>query len=1003
MKFHFEDNLDYQLTAINSVVDLFKGQELSRTEFTVVNNISTNTAQGSLELGGNEKGVGNRLQLVDDEILDNLRNVQLRSGLRPDTKLNSGDFTVEMETGTGKTYVYLRTLFELHKNYGFTKFIIVVPSVAIKEGVNKTLEITQEHFEALYPLAKGYEYFLYDSSFPNQVRDFATSHNIQIMVMTVGSINKRTVNNIYKEHENIGGEKPIELIRATKPVVIVDEPQSVDGGLKGSGKKALDEMNPLCTIRYSATHADKYHMVYRLDAVDAYQRGLVKQIEVASLEIEGNFNRPYVKLISVHNHKSSITAKVQLHKQKGGKVSPTTVTVEDGDNLEDITNRNIYANMQVGTITTKKGEESIQIRGANLDELIQEGQELGGIDNDARQRLMIRRTIKEHLDKEVAFATNQKPIKVLSLFFIETVSDYRQYNDDGNPSKGKVALMFEEEYKKLSRSPEYQQLFHQIDVETDVSEIHNGYFSIDKKVVSPFEVVNLKKSSTKEDVETSTYNLIMKDKERLLSFDTKLKFIFSHSTLREGWDNPNVFQICTLRDMSTERQRRQTIGRGLRLCVNQQGNRLRGSDINTLTVIATESYEEFAEKLQKEIETDTGIRFGVVEKHQFANIPVEDSEGNVIPLGVENSEKLWKHFQQVEFIDKKGNVTDVLREALKSDTFEVPEEFKEQKEHIETILRKLSGKLDIKDADNRRVITTNEAILDSEEFKDLWDRIKYQTTYRVNFDNEALIENCAKFIENDDPITKARARFRNADLAIGEGGVEATESKVSAFSSITEQHELPDILTIVQDETQLTRASIAKILIKSQRLDDLKRNPQQFIAQVIKAINQIKQLALVDGIKYQKLGDNYYYAQELFKQEELRGYLENTIDATKSVYHKVIYDSAGIERSFAQDLETNESVKLYVKLPAWFTVPTPLGTYNPDWAVLIEDSSSGIEKLYFVVETKSSTFFGDLRHKEGAKINCGKKHFEEIAVFENSAKYVHATTVDGVLDYTESS
>lgn len=332
MKLHFEDDLDYQKTAVESVVSLFKGQEISRSEFTVTTGDST-PWQAQLENLPDVLGIGNRLLLVDEEIEENLRQVQLKNGLKPTDSLSSGDFTVEMETGTGKTYVYLRTIFELNKNYGFTKFVIVVPSVAIKEGVYKTLQITQDHFEGLYPKAKGYEYFLYDSQKLGQVRNFATSSNIQIMVTTVGAINKKDVNNLYKAHENTGGEKPIDLVRATNPILIVDEPQSVDGGLKGAGKKALEAMNPLCTLRYSATHVDKYHMTFRLDAVDAYERGLVKQIEVASLQIDSGNNKPYIRLESTHNKRGSITAKIELDVQRGKRIKREILTVEDGDDL----------------------------------------------------------------------------------------------------------------------------------------------------------------------------------------------------------------------------------------------------------------------------------------------------------------------------------------------------------------------------------------------------------------------------------------------------------------------------------------------------------------------------------------------------------------------------------------------------------------------------------------------------------------------------------------------
>ena len=993
MKLHFEDNLDYQKAAIEAVADLFRGQDINRTEFTVSRLVDPS---GQTSLPGMEEstlGIGNRLQLLDDELLENLADIQLRNGLRPSDSLASGDFTVEMETGTGKTYVYLRTIFELNKRYGFTKFIIVVPSVAIKEGTYKTLQITRDHFENLYPNAKGYEYFLYDSRKLGQVRNYATSPNIQIMVVTVGAINKRDVNNLYKDSEKTGGEKPIDLVRATHPIIIVDEPQSVDGGLKGQGKKALDAMNPLCTLRYSATHADKHHMLYRLDAVDAYERELVKQIEVASLEIEGGHNKAWLKLLSTHNNRGSITAKVEVDAARGKKVRRTVMTVEDGDDLEQETGRAIYENCRIGTITCGKNNQSMGISVPGGEFTLHPGDEVGGVNPDDLKRLMIRRTIKEHLDKEMRFMAQKRDVKVLSLFFIDSVKYYRQYDEDGNEVKGKYALMFEEEYRKLAKQPDYQTLFEKIDLDIDAGEVYNGYFSIDKKGGWTETAEN---TQANRDNAERAYNLIMKEKEKLLSFESKLKFIFSHSALREGWDNPNVFQICALRDMSTERERRQTIGRGLRLCVNQEGHRLRGFDINTLTVIATESYEQFAGNLQKEIEKDTGIRFGIVEKHQFATIVTTDENGIVKPLGVEKSEQLWKFLKDSEFLDNKGRVQDSLCTALKDNTLVLPEEYAEQAAAIKDVLRKLSGRLDIKNADERITVRTREAVLESAEFKALWDRIKHKTTYRVVFDNEKLIEDSARAILDCPPITKSRAQFRKADIAIGKGGVETNETAASGFTTINETDiELPDLLTDLQDKTHLTRRSLVKILGASRRLNDFKRNPQQFIDFAAEAINRNKRLALVDGIRYRRIGDDHYYAQELFEKEELTGYLKNTLETQKSVYQHVVYDSAGVERKFAEDLEANEAVKVYAKLPGWFKVPTPLGTYNPDWAVLIE--IDGREKLYFVVETKGSNWWDDLRHIEGAKIKCGEKHFKELAVGQNPARYIKAASVDDMM------
>lgn len=1028
MKLHFEPDLDYQKAAIESVADLFRGQEINRTEFTVTRRPAADrTGQGSLDLGGflgaqgelglveSELGIGNRLTLLDDEIIGNLKDIQLRNGLAPSTALASGDFTVEMETGTGKTYVYLRTMFELNRRYGFTKFVIVVPSVAIKEGVYKTLQITEEHFKGLYS-GQPFDYFLYDSAKLGQVRNFATSPNIQIMVVTVGAINKKDVNNLYKDSEKTGGERPIDLIRATRPILIVDEPQSVDGGLEGRGRSALAEMNPLCTLRYSATHVDKHPMVFRLDAVDAYERKLVKQIEVASMEVEGGHNKAYVRFVSASNGKGPITARVEIDVQDGKAVRRKEIVVQDGDDLQELTKRAVYADCRIGEIRAAKDNQLLEVKLPGGETFLSPGQAIGDVDADAMKRLMIRRTIQEHLEKEKRLAP--LGIKVLSLFFIDAVEHYRSYDEDGSAVKGKYARIFEEEYRRAAKLPEFVSLFKEVDLTSEAEEVHDGYFSIDKARRWTDTADN---NQAGRDNAERAYNLIMKDKEKLLGFETKLKFIFSHSALKEGWDNPNVFQICALREMGTERERRQTIGRGLRLCVNQKGERLRGFEVNTLTVIATESYEEFAENLQKEIEKDTGIKFGIVAEHQFANIPLiietpttpqgfaepaesfvsgREEPGPQNVIGFEKSAAIFAFLRDKGYLDRNGRVQDSLRVALKDEILPLPAGFESYINPVSTILRKLAGKLDIKNADERVIVKTRKAILESTEFQALWDRIKHKTTYRVHFDNEKLIADCAKAIANRPPVSKARVRIRRADLSIGQGGVEAKErDKNSGMIVVIEEGDiaLPDVLTDLQDRTQLTRKSIVRILVDCGRLTDFKRNPQAFIEVAGEVINRTKRLALVDGIKYQKVGDEHYYALELFQQEELTGYLKNMLkDATKSVFEHVVYDSGSVERTFAEQLEKNESVKIYAKLPAWFKVPTPLGSYNPDWAVLVE--ISGEERLYFVVETKGSLFTDDLRDNEAAKVMCGEAHFNALATGPDPARYVKATKIDDLIE-----
>ena len=986
MKLRFEPNLDFQLQAVDAVCDLFRGQEVCRTEFTVT--CDRADPQARLIFAENDLGVGNRLTLLDDEILANLKDIQLRNGLPPTQSLDSGDFTVEMETGTGKTYVYLRTIFELNKRYGFTKFVIVVPSVAIKEGVYKSLQMTDDHFRAFYS-GTPLEYFIYDSAKLGQVRNFATSPQIQIMVVTVGAINKKDVNNLYKDSEKTGGERPIDLIKATRPILIVDEPQSVDGGLAGRGKEALDAMNPLCTLRYSATHANKHNMVYRLDAVDAYERKLVKQIEVASAMVEDAHNRPYVRLISTGNKRSVISARIELDVEVAGHVRRSERTVQDGDDLEQETGRAVYRDCRIGEIRVGKGNAFVELRVPGGEHYLREGEAWADVDATAIQRQMIRRTIREHLDKEKRL--RPQGIKVLSLFFIDAVGRYRSYDAAGNAVKGDYAQMFEEEYRRFANHPDYLSLFQEVDLTGTAEEVHDGYFSIDRKGGWTDTAEN---NQDNRDNAERAYNLIMRDKEKLLSLDEPLKFIFSHSALREGWDNPNVFQICALRDIQTERERRQTIGRGLRLCVNQNGERLRGFEVNTLTVVARESYEEFAENLQREIEEDTGIRFGVILPHQFAQIPVGDGQ-ETTALGFDKSRALYDHLQAEGYIDAKGRIQDSLREVIKDDSFAVPQGFAAQRADIVSMLRRLAGRFEVKNADERQTVRPRQAMLDSAEFKALWSRINHKTTYRVAFDNEALIEKCAVALENAPKIPKTRLQWRKAGIAIGRGGVEATETDGSATVVLAEADiDLPDLLTELQDRTQLTRRSIHRILVGSGRLADFRNNPQQFIELAAQFVNRSKRQVLVDGIKYRRIGDESYYAQELFEQEELTGYLRNMLDAGKSVYEKVVYES-DTEARFADQLEKNTAIKLYAKLPGWFKVPTPLGSYNPDWAVLMESDAG--ERLYLVVETKGSSLLDDLRLTEAAKIQCGKAHFKALEIREDPARYEVAASVDELL------
>lgn len=789
--------------------------------------------------------------------------------------------------------------------------------------------------------------------------------------------NENKANIIHRTNDKLNGMKPIELIKETRPFVIIDEPQSVDTTPKS--KEAIKSLNPLCTLRYSATHVEKHNLVYKLDAVDSFDLELVKQIEVSGFETKDYHNNAYMKLMSVDNKKSPVTAKIELDiKDKKGEVKRKPVVIKRGNDLyEKSGGRDIYEGYIVNEIYCGVGNEYVSF--TSKEDILRIGKPIGDIDDIAIKEQQIRKTIEEHLDKELVL--NKLEIKVLSLFFIDRVANYRYYDEDGNPQNGVYANMFEKHYLDLIKQPKYNTLFKDVDFDTAVQDVHNGYFSIDKKGV-------IKDTTGTTVADEDAYSLIMRDKERLLSFDTKLRFIFSHSTLREGWDNPNVFQICTLNETRSEVKKRQEIGRGLRLCVNQDGERKHGFAINTLTVMANESYEQFAATLQKEYEQDEGIRFGIIENHSFANIPVKQVDGTNKYLGQMASEAIVNHFRNIGYIDSSGNVKDALKTAIKNNTIDIPKEYESVRPAITALAKKVSSSLNIKNNSDKKKIELNKQVYLDPEFKELWDRIKYKTTYSVEFDSEKLIQECCREMQQRLSVSSAKLIYTKASLDISAGGVVAEESDRYAVSVETLKENIPDIIAYLQNQTNLTRKTIVEILIRSKTIPLFKKNPQRYMEQVSQIISTKMRLMVVDGIKYTKIGEHEYYAQELFESEELTGYLsKNMIESKKSVYEYIVYDS-GNEESFATSFENNKSVKLYAKLPDWFKIATPLGSYNPDWAILIE--RDGKDKLYFVLETKGDILFDALRPSESAKIICGHKHFKALdcdVIFEEADNF----------------
>ncbi len=987
MKIKFEADLAYQQQAVSSVVDLFKGQEQKQSLFTIT---------GDVLMGQKltETGIGNRLDLdraelrkVQDnrrhrkdpdykkqqtnfeQILNNLQTIQVRNGIAPNTKLTDLDFDVEMETGTGKTYVYLRSVLALHKEYGFSKFIVVVPSIAIKEGVYHSLEITREHFEHIFEKVP-YEFFVYNSGDLAKIRSFATNNTLSIMVINIDSFkkdfadddeeNSKSVNIINRKHDKFDGMKPIDVIAETNPIVIIDEPQSVDTTDKSS--QAIERLNPLCIFRYSATHVTKHTALYRLDAVDSYELGLVKQIEVAGFEEAKSHNDAYLCLKSVSNKNNAISAKIEMDVQnKSGTVTRKTVTVKQGSDLEELSGgREVYKNYLVDEIYCVKGEEYVSF--TQKDEILLINKPVGNMSDDTIKRGQIKKTIEEHLNKELIL--NEKGIKVLSLFFIDRVANYRVYDSEGRHSLGKYGKWFEEEYTALIRKPKYQKLKH---YEVPAENVHKGYFSIDKK--------RMKDTTGSTKLDENTYDLIMKDKEKLLSLDEDLRFIFSHSALREGWDNPNVFQICTLNETKSEVKKRQEIGRGLRLCVNQNGERQYDRNVNILTVMANESYNSFAEALQKEYAEDQGIRFGYVEEQTFANIEYKNKDGQTVLLGMEKSKAVCKYFKENGYIDSDGKIQDTMRSAVKSGQLDLPECIeKEAVSAVTAYNKKLCGKVEIKNYDDKKTITLNKAVFCSLEFEELWNKIKWKTVYNIQFDSKELIKNCNKALENFS-LKAPQLFYKKAQLDIDSSGVTAKESKNVLVENLEMSFRLPDILSWLQNKTGLTRQTLIEILVGSDSLKYFPKNPQIYMEEVLKIVLKEMRKCIKDGIKYEKLGDNAFYSQELFKSEELVAYFTEEKERTKSVYSHIVFDSE-VEKSFAERLESDCNVKLYVKLPDWFKIHTPLGNYIPDWAILYEKDDE--QRLYFVVETKSTLDEEKRRDDENYRIACGKAHFDAL-------------------------
>jgi type III restriction enzyme len=862
MKIKFDGHQQFQIDAVNAVCDLFRSQPLA----SAMSSIAFAAAPGELF---DELGVANNLVVPEAAILENLRAVQRSQGLHESTSMDGMNFSVEMETGTGKTYVYLRTAYELNARFGFKKFVIVVPTVAIREGVQKSIEITRDHFADMYGKVPC-ETWVYDSARLSRLRQFAASNQLQVLVVNIDAFNK-AVNVINKEQDKLSGRKPIEFLRACRPIVIIDEPQNVESEL---ARQAIESLSPTCTLRYSATHRNLYNLIYRLDPVRAYDLRLVKRIEVDSVLDEADFNKPFIAVEGIEPSRSKVTTTLMIDVLgASGPVRKRVRVSRNGVDLFDLSGeRDAYRGYIVDHVDAGSGYVAFT-NGV----VLSMGESQGGSRDDV-MKAQVRETVREHLEKELAVRKKLpagRRLKVLSLFFIDRVANYV-------PNDGRIRLWFVAAYKEFAAMPRFKELGL-----PPVDAVHGGYFSESKGMARDTSGTSL--------ADDDAYALIMRDKERLLSPEEPLRFIFSHSALREGWDNPNVFQICTLNETKSELKKRQEIGRGLRLPVDESGERCVDASINKLTVVANESYEQFARELQSEIEEECGVQF----------------EGRIANKRDRKKAKL-----------KKG------------------------------------WRLDA-------------------DFVGLWERIKHRTRYSVTYSTDDLVAKASAGIAGMPGVAKAKIVTKKAELNIDRSGVLTTLQSMREATIEGSPECFPDVLGYLQRETELTRSTLARILIDSGRLADLLVDPQEFLDRALRQLRTVMQEFMVLGVKYERIA-GAEYEMYLFEQQELDGYLSRMLEVRKSIYDMVEYES-DVERRFAEELDAREDIRLFVKLPRWFKVETPVGTYNPDWAI-VKQAENEAPKLYLVRETKSTLDQLKLRGIEWAKLSCGKAHFAELGV-----------------------
>lgn len=999
MKLQFKHQ-KFQADAAKAVVDVFAGQPYLTPTYMMDKGISNGQVTIAEYSGEAFTGWSNQKiipELSDATILEHLNKIQRSNQIEPSLKLEGRyNLTIEMETGVGKTYTYIKTMYELNKHYGWSKFIIVVPSIAIREGVYKSFETTQEHFAEEY--GKKIRFFIYNSSQLTEIDRFASDSSINVMIINSQAFNARgkDARRIYMKLDEFRSRRPIDIIAKTNPILIIDEPQSVEGK---QTKKNLEEFNPLMTLRYSATHKKDsiYNMVYRLDAMEAYNKRLVKKIAVKGITASGSTaTESYVYLQSINLSKTDPTATIQFDYKGATGIRKVTKTVGINFNLYD--NSNYLDEYKEGfTVSDIRGDHDYIefINGIR----IYAGDVIGEVSEDQLRRLQIRETILSHIERERQLF--HKGIKVLSLFFIDEVDHYRIYDEAGQAQNGTFATMFEEEYQDIignmqiqMQDAEYLEYLEKI----SASSTHAGYFSIDKKGRMTNSKLSDKKEKTSDDIDA--YDLIMKNKELLLERHPKkspVRFIFSHSALREGWDNPNVFQICTLKQSGSDVRKRQEVGRGLRLCVNQEGERqdiaVLGNDvhnINILTVIASESYDSFAKGLQTEIAEAVADRPKAVTVELFKGKVIKNVHGNEQTIDMTTAQAIQFDMIVNGYVDKKGVLTDKYYEAKANGEVQVAEEVADCLQSIIDILDSIYDEHTMKPENarsNNVELQVDDDKLAMPEFKALWAKISPKSVYVVDFDTDELIRKAIDSLNRKLKVSKIFFRVESGEMK----GISSKEALLSGASMVRDSSSTYrsdkkisvnrgvkyDLIGKLVDETGLTRKAIIAILqgIEPMVFNQFKDNPEEFIIKASALINDEKATAIIQHITYDVLDENY--ETDVFTDPTIKGKLGvNAMKAKKHLYDHIVYDSTN-ERNFVEQLDVSDEVAVYVKLPDGFYISTPVGHYNPDWAIAFYEGN--VKHIYFVAETKGSMRSMQMRLIEESKIHCAKEHFKAIS------------------------